>query len=158
MDTGLNSAEITPLKSDYEHLKGCQIVLFDGVCGLCDRFVQTVLDNDPAGIFYFAPLQGPLAQATLARHGLDAESLESVFLVQNYATPAETVTAKSSAALKVMAQLKGPISWLKMSLIVPRFIRDFVYNIIAQNRYQVFGKVEQCRLPDPAQRARFVDI
>lgn len=158
MDTGLNSTEITPQQSDYEHLKGCQIVLFDGVCGLCDHFVQLVLDNDPDGIFYFAPLQGVLARTTLQRHGLDAESLESVFLVQNYACPGEKLTAKSSAALSVFAQLKGPISWLKIAAIVPRFIRDIVYNLIAKNRYQIFGKVDQCRLPDPAQRARFVDI
>ncbi len=140
-----------------DKLTGKQIILFDGVCGLCDHFVQIVLDHDSRGIFHFAPLQGDFAVKLLKRHSLPAGDLNTVYLVRDCGLPTESLLNRSDAACTIMSQLDGAPRLLGAGRIVPRFIRDWVYNMVARSRYAIFGKRDACRLPLPEERARFID-
>jgi predicted DCC family thiol-disulfide oxidoreductase YuxK len=131
------------------------ILLYDGVCGFCNKSLQTILAHDKRGELKFAPLQSALGKNILARHNLkDIDSL--IFVDRSTAT--ERVYIRSSGALKVARYLGG---WWKVFLIftlVPRPIRDFFYDLFARYRYKLFGKSESCILPAPETRARFLDM
>ena len=135
------------------------IVLYDGVCGLCNRSVQFLLKHDNGGRFRFASLQSNFAEKVLGRHGLDPKDLDTVHVVENYDQPGERVLQRSDAILRAGRELGG--FWTASSSvarIVPRPLRDLVYRFVATNRYRVFGKYESCMLPDPNQRSRFLDV
>ena len=138
---------------------GGPIVLYDGVCGLCNGFVQFVLPRDPRGRFRFAPLQGPTAAAILRRHEVPVPEgdPESIVLVEEPGTPAERLSFRSAAALGVIRGLKAPWSWLAVLRVFPRPLRDWVYDRIARARYRVFGKLDACPVPAPEHRPRFLD-
>jgi predicted DCC family thiol-disulfide oxidoreductase YuxK len=140
-----------------EKAKGKDIIFFDGVCGLCDRFVQFVLEHDD-GHFYFASLQSPLAKYVLARHGVDTKVLSSVYLVRAALTPQERRYKRSDAALRIMGDCRGASSLLKGFLVIPTFLRDPGYNLVAAVRYRLFGKRDACRIPAPQERDRFLDL
>ena len=133
------------------------IVLFDGVCALCDRTVQFLLKKDKQGVLKFAPLQGPTAAAILKRHPQIEDKTRSVILVQNYETPSESISIRSQAILDCLSALGG--FWRVVSLlrIIPGFFRDTIYNFIATNRYKWFGKYEECIVPSPEFRERFLE-
>ncbi len=133
------------------------IVLFDGVCALCDRTVQFLLKRDKQGVLKFAPLQGPTAAVILKRHPEIGDNTRSVILVQNYNTASESVSVRSQAILDCLSALGG--FWRVASLlrIIPRFFRDTIYNFIATNRYKWFGKYEECIVPSPEFRERFLE-
>lgn len=149
-----NSAEFAQI---LEKAKGKDIIFFDGVCGLCDRFVQFVLDHD-GGHFYFAPLQSPLAKYVLARHGVDTNVLNSVYLVRDALGPKERRYKRSEAALRIMGDCRGASRLLKGFLLIPTFVRDPGYNLVAAVRYRLFGKRDACRIPAPQERDRFLDL
>jgi predicted DCC family thiol-disulfide oxidoreductase YuxK len=128
------------------------LLFFDGVCNLCDASVGFVLDHDPQAIFRFAPLQSNLARTTMAQHGLRAEDLDTVVLVDD-----GRAYTRSTAVLKLLARLPAPWSWLSLFLVVPRPLRDLVYRFVARNRLRWFGIREACRVPTPELRARFLD-
>ncbi len=133
------------------------IVLFGGVCALCDRTVQFLLKMDKQGVLKFAPLQGPTAAAILKRHPEIEDKTRSVILVQNYETPSESISVRSQAILDCLPALGGiwrVVSWLR---IIPGFFRDPVYNFIAANRYKWFGKYEECIVPSPEFGERFLE-
>ena len=135
------------------------IVLYDGVCGLCNRSVQFLLKHDKRERFRFASLQSDFAQRVLGRHGLDPKDLDTVHVVVNYNQPDERVLQRSDAILRAGRELGG--FWgasAAVARIVPRPLRDLVYRFVATNRYRVFGKYDTCMLPDPSQRSRFLDI
>ena len=133
------------------------IILYDGVCGLCNRFVQFLLKRDKQGRLHFASLQSEFAQRVLTRHGIDPKDLDTVQVVINYERPEERVLGRSDAILRAGEELGMPWSLLaRIARIVPRGLRDVVYRFVARNRYQVFGKYETCMLPDPNQRHRFL--
>ena len=135
------------------------IVLYDGVCGLCNRSVQFLLKHDKQARFRFASLQSDFAEKVLGRHGLDPKDLDTVHVVENYDQPGERVLQRSDAILRAGRELGG--FWSAASLvarIVPRPLRDLVYRFVATNRYRVFGKYDTCMLPDPNQRSKFLDI
>ena len=135
------------------------IVLYDGVCGLCNRSVQFLLKHDKEARFRFASLQSDFARKVLGRHGLDPKDLDTVHVVENYDQPGERVLQRSDAILRAGRELGG--FWSASSSvarIVPRPLRDLVYRFVATNRYRVFGKYDTCMLPDPNQRSRFLDI
>jgi predicted DCC family thiol-disulfide oxidoreductase YuxK len=135
------------------------ILLYDGVCGLCNRLNQFVLRRDPAGIFRFASLQSALAARTLSRHGADATDLDTVYVVVNPDQPDEYLLARSDAAIFVLKQLGG--FWGLLGFVAqlkPRFLRDWGYRIVARNRYRVFGRFETCMLPSSENRDRFLDV
>lgn len=128
------------------------VILFDGMCNLCSSAVQFVISRDKNQQFLFASLQSNFGQATLQMHNLDPKNFNS-FLLH---TPAKIYT-KSTAALRVAKHLNGGWPLLYGFIIIPPFIRDAVYNFIANNRYRWFGKKETCWLPTPQLRKRFVE-
>lgn len=135
------------------------IVLYDGVCGLCNRSVQFLLKHDKQARFRFASLQSDFAGKVLGRHGLDPKDLDTVHVVENYDQPGERVLQRSDAILRAGRELGGFWSAASsVARIVPRPLRDLVYRFVATNRYRVFGKYDTCMLPDPNQRSRFLDI
>lgn len=129
------------------------IVLFDGVCNLCNGTVQFIIDRDPEGQFAFAPLQSRFARELLAAHGREAAiDPDTVLLVED-----GVVYDRSTAALRIARRLRGPARLTYPLTIVPRGVRDAVYRVVARNRYRWFGKSEVCRVPTPEERGRFVD-
>ena len=127
------------------------IILFDGICNLCNGAVQFIIRHDPDGKFLFASLQSETGQQLLKQYNLPATDFTSFTLVQD-----DTVYTKSTGALKVAKQIKGAWSCLYIFIIVPKFIRDAVYTWIAQNRYSWFGKKNACVIPTPELKARFL--
>jgi predicted DCC family thiol-disulfide oxidoreductase YuxK len=139
------------------------IILYDGVCGLCNRLNQFVLRRDGEGIFRFASLQSPLAARILARHGASPQDLDTVYVVLNHdltkqAQPDEGLLPRSDAVLFVLKRLGG--IWKVLGFFVqllPRFLRDWGYRVVARNRYRVFGRFETCTLPSARDRSKFID-
>ena len=126
------------------------IVYFDGYCGLCDRFVQFVLRRDRRARYRFAPLQGSTARELLPP-GLDPETSQTVILEEG-----GRFRIRSDAALAVLAGLGGAWRLVGLLRIVPRPLRDAVYDLVARNRTRWFGRRDQCRVPGPAERDRFL--
>jgi predicted DCC family thiol-disulfide oxidoreductase YuxK len=154
------------------------ILLYDGVCGFCNHLVQFTLRRDRHAIFRFAALQSALAARILARHGVNPSDLDTFYVVinsnltedspgshstQDHSTqtrqPAEYLLSRSAAILFVLNQLGG---WCRAASfflrLVPRFLRDWAYNMIARHRYRIFGRSETCMLPGPEHRSRFLDL
>lgn len=127
------------------------VILFDGVCNLCTGSVQFILKRDKEKKFLFASLQSNYGQDLLKQFDLSTNTFNSFILYQD-----EKIYTRSTAAIKMFQQLKGWI-WVKIFWAVPKFIRDAVYNLIANNRYKWFGKKEACWLPTPELKARFLD-
>jgi predicted DCC family thiol-disulfide oxidoreductase YuxK len=135
------------------------IILYDGVCGLCNGLVQFLLKHDKDGRLRFASLQSDFAEKVLRRHGFDAKDLDTVHVVESYDQPGERVLQRSDAILRAGRELGGFWSGSSsVARIVPRALRDLVYRLVATNRYRVFGKYDSCMLPDPNQRSRFLDV
>lgn len=127
-------------------------VLFDGVCNLCNGTVQFIIKRDRAAIFRFASLQSDYAHTLLRKVNLPTDQLYSVIVIEN-----DIAYQKSDAALRVAKHLPGFWRWLYILRFVPKFIRDSIYNFIATNRYRFFGKRDQCMIPTPELKARFID-
>ena len=128
-----------------------RIILFDGICNLCNHAIQTVIRHDPEEKFSFASLQGSTGQTLLRRYQLDDLQLDSFVLIKN-----GKAYTKSTAALQVAGELKGIIRLLKLFIIVPPFIRNGIYMLIARNRYRWFGKRDECMVPSPSLKKRFL--
>lgn len=134
------------------------ILLYDGVCGLCNRTVGFILRHDARGRFRFAPLQGALAKEILARHDRDPEDLDTVYLVTDPGGPGEHLYARSRAILSVLEDLGWP--W-KAALIlrpIPSPILDLGYRLVARVRYRWFGRSETCVIPAVEHRGRFLSL
>ncbi len=127
------------------------VLLFDGVCNLCNSSVQFILRRDPSARFRFASLQSEEGQELLSRFSETPEDLSSVILIEN-----GQLYARSEAALRVARRLSGLWPALYLFKIVPLPLRDAVYNWIARNRYRWFGKKEQCMMPRPEWKHRFL--
>ena len=127
-----------------------EIVYYDGLCALCDGFVRFIVARDRRRRFTFAPLQGETARNRLAGR-LAVESMKTVVLEENGG-----LRTRSDAALAILTALGGPWVLLASLRIVPRPIRDAVYDLIARRRYQWFGRRELCRIPAPEERDRFL--
>ncbi|MCA9984264.1 MAG: thiol-disulfide oxidoreductase DCC family protein [Anaerolineales bacterium] len=128
------------------------ILLFDGVCNLCQGSVQFIIKRDKAALFRFASLQSEFGRAAIARHGRDPDRLDSFILLEN-----DRLFDRSTAALKVARQLPFPWWLATAGLVVPRPLRDWVYDQIAKRRYRWFGRQDECWLPTPELRQRFLD-
>ncbi len=128
------------------------ILLFDGVCNLCNTSVQTVIELDKNSQFRLASLQSEVGQMLLKKNNLPTKDLNTVVLIDK-----DNVYLRSDVPLEVMRQLGGGWQFFYIFKIVPRVIRDSVYNFIASNRYRWFGKEEACWLPSPEIRQRFLD-
>ncbi len=128
------------------------ILLFDGVCNLCNGAINFIIDHDPKGHFKFAALQSEFGQQKLLELGYNTESFDSLVLLSQ-----GQVYKKSSAALRIAKKLNGLYPLLYAFIIVPPFLRHWVYDIIAKNRYKWWGKRDSCRMPTPELRSRFVE-
>lgn len=133
------------------------IVLYDGVCGLCNRLVQFLLKRDARDRFRFASLQSEFSARLLTRHGVDPHDLDTVYVVKNHERADEEVLARSDAILYLLNQLGGIWSLSGIGRVLPTALRDLLYKLVARNRYKVFGKFESCMLPEPKHRAKFLD-
>jgi predicted DCC family thiol-disulfide oxidoreductase YuxK len=134
------------------------ILLYDGVCGLCNRLVQFILRRDRNAVFRFASLQSALAASILARHSASPSALDTVYAVVNPELPDEYLLSRSDAAVFILKRL--PAAWPSIAFLiqlVPKFLRDAAYNVIARNRYAIFGRSKVCALPRDQDRARFLD-
>jgi predicted DCC family thiol-disulfide oxidoreductase YuxK len=138
--------------------KSNPIVLYDGVCGLCNRLVQFILKRDKKDRFRFASLQSDWSSTLLQRHKLDPHDLDTVYVVVDYAQPAERLLARSDAILFLLDELGGIWKLAAVGKILPRRLRDEIYKLVARNRYRVFGKYESCMLPEAKHRKRFLDV
>lgn len=148
------SMESTDTKTAHN---GELLVLYDGVCALCNGTVEFLLNRDTEGIFHFAQLQGETAETVLDRHDMSDSTLDSIAYVRGYGTDDETVYRKSDGVLMACYDLGGVWRVLSYLWYVPRILRDLVYDFVASIRYTVFGKYDECRIPDPEQRERFLD-
>lgn len=128
------------------------IILFDGVCNLCNGAVQFVIRRDKKNQFLFASLQSDEGREILERFHFPLNKSNSFILVEN-----GKVYEQSTAALKVLKSLNGLWPLFYGFIIVPKFIRDRIYNIISKNRYQWFGRQDQCMIPTPELRAKFLN-
>lgn len=126
------------------------VVFYDDVCVLCSRTVQFILKHDKHGQFRFAPVDSDLFQKKVAP-GFMGEIPDSVILLAE-----GKVYTRSAASLRIAGRLRFPVNLAVVGLIVPRFLRNWIYDWIARNRYRWFGKRETCYLPDPAFQHRFI--
>jgi predicted DCC family thiol-disulfide oxidoreductase YuxK len=134
------------------------IVLFDGVCGLCNRLIQFLLKRDTKDKLRFASLQSDFARTALKRHNLNPLDLDTVHVIVNYGQPDEQVLSRSDAIICAVQQLGGIWRVITAGKLLPRSFRDAFYALIARNRYAVFGKSDSCMLPEPHQRQKFIEV
>ena len=129
------------------------IVLYEGNCGLCDRWVSFIMAHDRRQSFRFATLESDVGRSLLRAHDLPIDTLDSFALVSD-----GQALQRSTAALQVLRQLGLPWSLLWVGVILPRFIRDPLYDYVASHRYRWFGQIDACRLPAPEERHRFLHL
>lgn len=127
------------------------VILFDGVCNLCNGSVLFIIKRDPKSQFYFAALQSDFGNKQLKNFGLPATELNSVLLIKG-----GTLYQKSNAALEIAKHLSGLWPALYIFKIIPPFLRDGIYTWIARNRYRWFGKKDTCMIPTPELKSRFL--
>jgi predicted DCC family thiol-disulfide oxidoreductase YuxK len=126
-------------------------VIFDGVCNLCARSVQFILKHETEPRFRFAPVQSPAGARLLNEHGFDCADVTTFVLVSG-----GKVYTRSSAALRITRHLKGPWKLVRALWLIPRPLRDWMYDVVARNRYRWFGKTDACMVPTPGLQARFL--
>ena len=134
------------------------IVLYDGICGLCNRLIQFLLKRDDQDRFRFAPLQSEFADSLLRRHGVSAIDLDTVYVVVDHGRATERLLARSDAMILVLRELGGIWSAARLGMLVPRFIRNRLYDLVARNRYRIFGKHDSCMLPEKRYQHKFLDL
>jgi predicted DCC family thiol-disulfide oxidoreductase YuxK len=127
------------------------VVLFDGVCNLCNGFVRFVIPRDPRGRIRFAALQSEAARRLMAQAGVTPGSADSIVLVEG-----QRAFVRSEAALRIARQLRFPWPVLYGLVVVPRPLRDWVYDIVARNRLRWFGRRDVCMVPGPETQDRFL--
>jgi predicted DCC family thiol-disulfide oxidoreductase YuxK len=147
-------------------LRGKAVLLFDGVCVMCNRTVRVLLRNEPSGRLMFTPIEGELGRALLARHpeiaaklGSGRESDGSVVLLLDALTGEERALTRSDAGIAVMRMLRAPWPLAGGLLrLVPRVVRDFGYRMVARLRYRVFGRLARCPASDAGERGRIIGV
>jgi predicted DCC family thiol-disulfide oxidoreductase YuxK len=136
---------------------GRHLILYDAVCGLCDRTVRFILPRDHRGLFHFAALQSDIGRSTLRRFGRDPDHLNTFCVETNYRSASPDLLDQARAALFVAKSIGG--GWRAFTIfgILPDALLNPAYGLVARHRYQVFGQQESCLLPSPEYRSRFVD-
>jgi predicted DCC family thiol-disulfide oxidoreductase YuxK len=128
------------------------LILFDGVCNLCNAWVRFVIRRDPTGVFRFAAQQSPVGQAVIEEHVRGAAPLSSIVLIAD-----GRVYTESDAILQIFALLGAPWSWIALLRIIPRRARDTCYRFVVRHRYRWFGRTETCQVPSADVRSRFIE-
>ena len=129
-----------------------QIILFDGVCNLCNRSVQFIIRRDKKDTFRFATLQSDIGQQLVRERGIDTSQVDSIILIQ----PQVAYYVKSDAALRISRSLSGLWPALGVFLWLPSGLRDLFYDLIARNRYKIFGRRDACMIPTPELKKKFL--
>lgn len=129
-----------------------KIILFDGVCNLCNGAITFIIKRDKKDLFRYAPLQSEVGKELAHRHHIDLDKVDSIILVGD-----KKAMAKSTAALRIATNLSGGWPLLGIFLLIPPFIRDWVYDFIARNRYKWFGKKDACMIPTLELKGKFLD-
>ncbi|PKQ44010.1 thiol-disulfide oxidoreductase DCC family protein [Confluentibacter flavum] len=129
-----------------------KLILFDGVCNLCNASVQYIIKHDRKNMFLFAALQSEIGKYIIKAYHIDTNKTDSILLY----TPKKGIDYKSTAALKIASHLGFPINVMSVFLIIPAFIRNWVYDYIAKNRYKWYGKKESCMIPTPKLKSKFL--
>lgn len=132
--------------------KNKKIILFDGVCNLCNTSINYVIDKDDNDEFRFVALQSELGKALQSHLNINPNNLDSIILY----VPDEAYYLKSTAALKIMNRFSGAWKLMQIFTIIPEFLRDIFYDVIAKNRYKWYGKQTQCRIPTPELTSKFL--
>ncbi|MCE4057934.1 thiol-disulfide oxidoreductase DCC family protein [Pseudomonas sp. Au-Pse12] len=150
----MNSPATTPQPDSQPPFlqPGDRVLLFDGVCKLCNASVQFVIRHDRQRRIKLASMQSPQGQALLKWFGQPTERFDTVLLIED-----QGLSQRSEAFIRLMAQLPAPWRWLRLLRWIPRPLRDWAYDRIAGNRYRWFGRHEVCLLPSPEHRGRFLD-
>lgn len=130
-----------------------KLILFDGVCNLCNSSVQYVIKHDKKNLFLFAPLQSDIGQKLIKEYNIDSKHIDSVLLY----TPEKGIIYKSTAALGIAKDLGFPRNLMSIFYVVPAFIRNIVYDFIAKNRYKWYGKKDACMIPTPELKRKFLE-
>lgn len=133
--------------------KGKKIILFDGVCNLCNNFVNMIIKKDKNNSFVFTALESNHGQKITNHLKIDTSKIESIILYE----PGVSYDFKSTAALKIMREFKGFWWFFQLGYILPEPIRDGIYDIVAKNRYKWFGKKDSCMIPTPELKEKFLD-
>lgn len=133
--------------------KNKKLILFDGVCNLCNSSVQFIIKHDKNNVFLFAPLQSDLGKHLIEKHYINTNKTDSILLYSED----NGIDYKSTAALKIAHQLGFPINLMACLIIIPPVIRNWVYDFIARNRYKWYGKKEHCMIPTPKLKSKFLD-
>nr|WP_255700835.1 thiol-disulfide oxidoreductase DCC family protein [Flavobacterium sp. AS60] len=131
--------------------KDKKIILFDGVCNLCDSSVQFVIKHDKKDIFRFIPLQSELGQKMINHIGISASAIDSTILYEN-----DNAYYKAQAAFRILKDLNSPYRFLLIFSILPNSVSNFIYDYIAKNRYKWFGKKVSCMIPTPELKSKFL--
>jgi predicted DCC family thiol-disulfide oxidoreductase YuxK len=135
------------------------LILYDGVCGLCNRVVRFLLKHDSMDGFRFAALQSNFAAVVLRRHGSAPEKLDTLYVVLDHAQPGERLESRSDAAVLILRELGGGWAALSGALrMLPAWLRNWGYSLVARNRYRIFGKTDSCPIPNQEVRRRFLDL
>lgn len=129
-----------------------KIILFDGVCNLCNSFVQYVIKRDKKDVFRFVALQSDLGQEILKHIGIDTKNIDSIILYE----PGVAYFYKSSAAIEIAKGLGGFLGWSIVFKIIPTALRNPIYDYVAKNRYKWYGKKDACMIPTPELKAKFL--
>lgn len=132
------------------------VIVFDGVCVLCNGWVRFLLRHDRRRRYRFAAMQGEAGRALLARHGLDPDDPVSFLLLEYDQDPAPRVSTDTTAIRRVLAGLGGAWRVAHLAALLPAFVRDPLYRLLARNRYRLFGRHDACRVPTPEERERFL--
>jgi len=131
--------------------KDKKVILFDGVCNLCNSSINFVIKHDPKDLFRYASLQSDLGKSLMDKHHINPEKVDSIILISQ-----DNAYTKSSAALRIARYLSGGYSLLVIFIIIPVFLRNLVYDYIARNRYKWYGKKESCMIPTPELKSKFL--
>ena len=133
--------------------KDKKIILFDGICNLCDSSVQFVIRHDKKDIFRFVPLQSELGQQIINHIGISPSKIDSTILYE----PGKAYYYKSDAAFKILKEIRGIHTLLLGFSILPKSLLDYIYDYVAKNRYKWFGKKESCMIPTPELQSKFLE-
>ncbi len=143
--------ETTPSNTEMSIPKDKKIILFDGVCNLCNDAITFVIKRDPHDHFRYAPLQGETGAHFIKKYNIDTTKVDSIILIDQ-----DNVYIKATAALKIACHLSGAYPLMRIFFIIPSFVRNWAYDYIAKNRYKWYGKKEACMIPTPELKAKFL--
>ncbi len=134
-----------------DNTKNKKIILFDGVCNLCNASIDFLMKVDKKQTLYFSSLQSEFGQEILKKNNFSTEKFDSFLILDQ-----GKLYHKSTAAIKTLSSLTGIWKLAKLFFIVPKPIRDYIYSLVANNRYRLFGKKDTCRLPTAEEKRRFI--